>query len=118
MYKKLRIVASVVFMLLTIVFTQTNCSRKTVNPEDENLYTCGGYSKERDVNQEDSTFFFDTYKGETALIPIKVSTQIVAGMNYKFICKDKDENQYVVHIYKRLECDGGNAEVTSVTKLK
>jgi len=55
-------------------------------------------------------------KGDIELTPVNVSTQVVAGTNYKFVCKDKSGSTYHVIIYQKLPAYGGEAEVTSIEK--
>jgi len=76
---------------------------------------CGGYTKFRKMTAEERTLFADTYKSETQLTPSAVATQVVAGMNYKFRCKDSKKNTYEVVIYKPLP-NQGEPVVSRVTK--
>lgn len=100
------------FIILLILISCT----KNVSAQENNkdVPISGGYSAERDVTQEDLELFRNTYKGEIPLTPIRVSTQVVAGLKYKFICKDDNDNRYQVIIYKKLS---GEAEVMSVISL-
>jgi hypothetical protein len=66
---------------------------------------------------EEKALFINTYKSDTLLTPNKVATQVVAGMNYKFRCKDKQSHTYEVVIYKPLP-NQGKATVTSVQECK
>ena len=77
----------------------------------------GAYTEGRSVSEDEMKLFRDTYKGDVELTPISVSTQVVAGTNYRFICRDKDGHSYRVTIYQKLPCYGGEAEVTDVTRL-
>lgn len=84
---------------------------------EEEPVVCGGFSKEREVNEEEIKFFNKVYKGEIALKPLKVSTQIVAGRNYDFICTNDSGDIYQVSIFEPLP-EEGEPEVTSVYKFK
>lgn len=77
----------------------------------------GAYTQGREVSKEELALFRENYKGEVALTPVSVSTQVVAGTNYKFLCLDKDGCKYMVVIYKKLPAYGGEATVTAVEKL-
>lgn len=68
--------------------------------------TCGGYSDYRTLSAEDKELFSSTYDGKVALTPIMVSTQIVAGVNYSFICEDSKKNTYEVNIFQPLPNEG------------
>lgn len=75
----------------------------------------GAYGDYREVTEEESQLFYDTYNDELKLKPIKVATQVVAGMNYSFICEcvDNAEEHFKVVIYKPIGATK-NPSVTSV----
>lgn len=75
----------------------------------------GAYGEYRTPNETDLSIFNSTYNGEVALTPQKVSSQVVAGVNLRFVCKDKDDNTYEVVIFKPLPGQG-EAKVSSVEK--
>lgn len=77
---------------------------------------CGGYSEPRRLSDQDRQFFESNYRGEIALKPRRVATQVVAGLNYAFTCKAENGDKYQVIIYEPL-LGQGNPEVSSVTKL-
>lgn len=97
--------------LLTIVIslvsllTIHSCS---ITPDKEyNL--AGGYSKYDKVSKEELQMFEDaihSYDSTLCLTPQKVSRQVVAGMNYKFECADKEKRTCVVKIFKPLPGQG------------
>ena len=78
---------------------------------------CGGYTKFRKPTAEEKALFANTYKSDTILTPSMVATQVVAGMNYKFRCKDKKAHTYEVTIYKPLP-NQGEPTVTSVNLMR
>jgi len=80
---------------------------------EEDVMT-GAYSEQRVPSEEEISLFKSTYKGEIELTPYSVSSQVVAGMNYAFTCKDKEDNTYRVVIYQPLPGQG-EPEVTSTT---
>lgn len=104
---------------LTLLVSLVSCSHVDTNNSNmrDNEHMAGAYTDERAVTEEDLTVFSSAYKGEVELTPISVSTQVVAGINYKFTCVDKEKNKYRVVIYKRLPSDGGTTEVTYFGKL-
>lgn len=76
----------------------------------------GSYSGYRELTEDDEVFFVEVVKGyEKELInPELVSTQIVSGMNYKFLCSMKDgdvTSKVIVTIYKPFS---GDPQITSV----
>ncbi len=73
----------------------------------------GGYSDYRDLSDEDKALFGTVYKGEIKLTPQKVSTQVVAGLNYRFICIDDAGKEHVVCVFQPLP-GSGEPEVTYV----
>ncbi len=75
----------------------------------------GAYGEYHKVSKEETDLFLSTYKGDIELTPKKVSTQVVAGMNYSFWCQDKAGKNYEVIIFQPLPGQG-NPEVTSVEK--
>jgi len=112
-----------IFMsLLTIICGLFSCTAQTdnyksVEVEDvEKAEMVGAYTEGRIPTKDEIELFKDTYKGGIELTPITVSTQVVAGTNYKFVCKDKCGSTYKVVIYQKLPAYGGEAEVTSIEK--
>lgn len=77
-----------IFLVISSIFTFSSCENlKTfLNPEQEHIV--GGYSKPRNITNEEVALF----KQVTASLqgveykPKSVSTQIVAGTNYRFLC--------------------------------
>lgn len=76
----------------------------------------GSYSGYRELSEDEKSFFEEVVKGyEKELFnPERVSTQVVAGINYRFLCSMKDGNatsKVIVTIYKPLS---GDSKITSV----
>lgn len=75
------------------------------------MVICGGWSKFRAVTEDDLAVFQEAMDGFTGSCfePLIVSTQVVAGTNYRFICNAKmvtnPPKQYTadVRIYKPLK---------------
>ena len=62
----------------------------------------GGYSEAHKLSDEERALF-DSVAAEIAGVkyePINVSTQIVAGVNYRFLCKGKEQERFVAKIEK------------------
>jgi len=94
----------------------TGAGKAVVTSEEEKPEMVGAYDDGRTPTKDEIELFKDTYKGNIELTPITVSTQVVAGTNYKFVCKDKSGSIYQVIIYQKLPAYGGEAEVTSIEK--
>lgn len=81
----------------------------------------GGFSEQRPLNAEDSAVFIAATKDYAylGLKPLSVSTQVVAGMNYLFVCEMKAFGgpavQTNVKIFKPLP-DRGEPELIVVEK--
>lgn len=76
----------------------------------------GSYSECRGPSEDEKIFFEEVVKGyEKELFnPERVSTQVVAGINYRFLCSMKDgevTSKVIVTIYKPLS---GDPKITSV----
>lgn len=113
-------VPAIIIIQLIAVFalTSTSCTHKTKLSEDKQTnQMTGAYSEGHKVSKEELEIFEDAYCGEMELSPISVSTQVVAGTNYKFVCKDKDGHKYLLVIYKQLPAYGGEAKVTSIEPI-
>jgi hypothetical protein len=120
-----------VVLLVIICFAMASCSGggtaadSSAGPESDTNPVVGGYTEERDVTAEDTEIFaaamegFDGVKYE----PLKVSTQVVAGTNYKFYCKatnatpDAKERYAYVTIYVPLPVSGDPAEITDIKDI-
>ena len=52
---------------------------------------CGGYTQQREPTDEEMEMFkFVTGTGDIVYTPLSVSTQVVAGTNYRFYCRFED----------------------------
>lgn len=100
-------------LIAAVSFAMFGCS----SPSSEKPPVCGGFSDRRNVSAEDIAFFNEIYTRSEKLVPVQVATQVVAGLNYRFYCKDSDNHNVLVQIFKPLPCTGNKAQVTSVTRL-
>lgn len=104
--------------LLAVIlgFTGFQCSEV-----DGNRHLCGAYTGQRAVTAEEMELFesvIGTIDTITEYTPVSVATQVVAGLNYKFLCRYDDRNGstgdcYVV-IYQPLQ---GDPELTGIENL-
>ena len=80
-------------------------------------HMAGAYTAQREPSGEEVAIFRKvTGEGDMLLTPLSVSTQVVAGLNYKFRCRYEDSARGAyghcwVVIYKDLQ---GNATLTSI----
>jgi len=87
--------------------------------DDPEPMISGGWSEFRDLTEEDLAVFEEAMADLDGVVyePISVSTQIVAGMNYRFLCNatvvypDAETVEKYVTVYKDLE---GNVEITEI----
>lgn len=79
---------------------------------------CGGYTDYHALADEDVALFANVYNAEPALTPYAVATQVVAGTNYRFLCRDAAKQEYVVTIFVPLPChaDTQHPTVTGVAR--
>jgi len=102
-----RIIALLLAVLM--VLTLCACAKKEKS-------AAGGWTEKSETNlsDEQKAVFEKAVAGteyEGYELVALVSTQVVAGTNYKFKCKDADGNEKIVLVYEDLD---GNASVTSV----
>ena len=102
-----------------------SCASQNDTPADVtaddtvNEQLCGGYTDQREPSDNEMALFRQvTASQSTSYTPLSVSTQVVAGLNYKFWCRYEDSasgesGHCWVLIYKDLQ---GNATLTGVTK--
>ena len=57
---------------------------------------CGGYTEQREMTDEEMEMFRSvTGTGDIVFTPLSVSTQVVAGTNYRFYCRYEDTSDGV-----------------------
>jgi hypothetical protein len=125
---------SAIVLLLIITSTLLACaggsgsgtpSDPSAAPEPDANPVVGGYTEERDLTAEDTEIFAAAMEGFDGVRyePLKVSTQVVAGTNYKFYCKatnatpDAKERYVYVTIYVPLPSSGDSAEITNIQDI-
>ena len=85
----------------------------------------GGYSESRKLSDEERALF-DSVAAEIAGVkyePINVSTQIVAGVNYRFLCKGKEQERrgkkfYAVIVVHKPLPNAGEPRIISIERQK
>ncbi len=85
------------------------------NREEKVPPVVGGYTDYRELSDEDKALFAKAYRGDVKLTPQSVATQVVAGLKYKFVCKDENGKECMVTIFQNLS---GETEVMGVSPLQ
>lgn len=88
----------------------------------ENQILCGGWSQYRELTDEDKAVFNEALEGFVGVDyqPKAVSTQVVAGMNYRFKCDATLPGpipmqwEAIVEIFSPLE---GKPHITGIQKI-
>ena len=83
----------------------------------------GGYSEQRKLSDEERALF-DNVVADVAGVkytPINVSTQIVAGVNYRFLCKGKEQERggkkfYAVIVVHKPLPNAGEPRIISIER--
>lgn len=84
---------------------------------------CGGYTEQREPTEEEMAMFAFATDNNPDYTPLSVSTQVVAGINYRFYCRFSDGSEEYspghcwLTIYKPLPGQG-EPKVTSLEKVK
>ena len=106
-------------MLIPSCSSSNGTQETETNESEERIQLVGAYTGQREPTAEELNLFRKVApSSEMELTPISVSTQVVAGLNYKFLCSYEDKTdgskgRCLIVIYKDLQ---GNASHTSVTK--
>lgn len=107
---------------LAIVFAMAGCSANGANDLQSNPQSVvGGFSQERELTQDEEELFKKAVAGLVSVqyTPLKVSTQVVSGTNYKFLCEgvtadaSMTKSQYYITVYLAPGQDA-EPEVTSI----
>lgn len=95
------------------------------NAQGDDTEIVGGYSKQRPPTKEEKALFEEAVKGLEGVEykPLSVATQVVAGTNYRFLCRGRETARKgkrfdaVIVVYKPLPGQGA-PRVTSVERQK
>ena len=113
--KKIILLAIAAVLVIIAAVLLVACSKK----EEEEPPVCGGWSKEEtELTEDELAIFNDAMSKEvvdTQFKPKKIiGRQVVAGMNYKFLCEQGD-SEWVVRVFHGLD---GESEVTDIYEYK
>lgn len=87
--------------------------------------TVGGYTDQRRLSDEERALFDEAVgpAGDIVYKPMSVATQVVAGTNYRFVCKARETKKHgkrfdaVIVVYKPLPGQG-EPRITSIERSK
>lgn len=106
-----------IFALICIAVLGASCAKPAAETRSQFPAACGGYTDYRALTDGDVALFAEVYDAEPALTPYAVATQVVAGTNYRFLCRDAAEEEYVVTVFVPLPCYADTQQKkVSVTK--
>lgn len=86
---------------------------KNETMKSDRPHLIGGYTQPRALTGEDRSLFDRAYRGDARLTPVSVSTQVVAGVNYSYVCRDSLDALHTVVIFVPLP-GRGEPRVTAV----
>lgn len=97
---------------------------KRAEKQQEKTNLCGGYTQQRPLEVSERELFRQVTAGMTGVsyTPESVATQVVAGTNYRFVCKAKtvtaDPETYEAEIIVFKPLPGrGEAKISKITRL-
>ncbi|BCL73292.1 hypothetical protein VINI7043_18434 [Vibrio nigripulchritudo ATCC 27043] len=86
-------------------------------------FALGGWSNFRQLNLEDKSVFNSAFDGFVGVHyePFEVQTQVVAGVNYRYLCKANRVNEPALHFFAWVSIftplDGG-AYITNIQRIQ
>lgn len=108
---------TVLILSLALTGATGGCNNRHTSGEREQI--CGGYTRQREISGEEMEMFRHLTDGaDIVLTPLSVSTQVVAGTNYRFWCRYQDKSgsgHCWVVVFKPLP-GRGEPTVTSIDK--
>ena len=107
-----------------MLLTACGSPEKRTEKQQEKTILCGGYTGQRPLEASDRELFRRATTGMTGVnyTPESVATQVVAGTNYRFVCKAKtvtpnpETYRAEVIVFKPLPGQG-EAKITKITRL-
>ena len=93
-----------------------------IKEDNVDRLTAGGWSDQHDLSPEEVVVFRKAMEGLCGVMyePLSVATQIVEGVNYRYICKSTTvtnpprESHAMVYIHQALPCYGGEVMITKI----
>lgn len=111
--------------LLCLSLSLAACGDGGAGVKDDGTEIAGGYSKPRPLTEDEKALFEAAVKGleGVAYKPMNVATQVVAGTNYRFLCRGRETARKgkrfdaVIVVYKPLPGQG-EPRIASVDRQK
>ena len=111
-------------ILAAILLTACGGPAKRTEKQLKKTILCGGYTQQRPLEASERELFRQVKAGMTGVsyTPESVGTQVVAGTNYRFVCKAKtmtpnpETYRAEVIVFKPLPGQG-EAKITKITRL-
>ena len=111
-------------ILAAILLTACGGPAKRTEKQQEKTILCGGYTQQRPLEASERELFRQVTADMTGVsyTPESVGTQVVAGTNYRFVCKAKtvtpnpETYRAEVIVFKPLPGQG-EAKITKITRL-
>lgn len=114
--------------LIAIIFLFGSCQqvRQIFSKSDEPIGVVGGYSEPHNLTDEELAIFQQATSNLQGVEykPMNVATQIVAGVNYRFLCKarrvgengKKGKRYYATIVVHKLLAGRGDLKILSIEK--
>lgn len=106
----------IIASILTVCFSSCTHMNVSTSKDVKNKYMVGAYSNNRELQAEDIKVFETTYSFGAKLKPQSVATQVVAGLNYSFICTNDSDKAVKIVIFKPLP-NQGEAKISSIVPV-
>lgn len=88
-----------IFSIIMIIMALASC-------KSTERHLVGAYGETTKVTAEQVEIFNKAVDASMKLTPKKVSSQVVAGTNYKFICEDAEGKEHKVIVFQPLPSQG------------
>lgn len=111
-----RMVLAMVCCVILLTACASTASEGGQDSPGESEPMAGAFGDETEPTEEDLELFAQATQDTDAASyePLKVSTQVVAGINFRFYCKTPDGTYAYVTIYQSLDAEQP-AEVTEIS---
>lgn len=90
-------------MLIAVAGVYSSCTQN--KSTDQEMVMVGAFGEASELTAEEAALFKVAVSSNVSCkdwTPVKVSRQVVAGTNYKFLCKDKEGRMHTVTVFSPL----------------
>ena len=121
---KYRYLTSLIVLLSALSLGFTSCEKlREIGFGKEQQGVVGGYSAPHNLSDEELAIFEQATSGLQGVEykPMNVATQIVAGVNYRFLCKGKEQERggkkfYAVIVVHKPLPNAGEPRIISIER--